>query len=301
MLSRALAGVLTAGERAALFSSFDQIGGIIVVRVPEELAGRGAAIGRALLDAVKPARSVYRQATDVRGDYRTRGLELLAGEDCTVTEYVENGCRMAVDVARVFFTPRLSAERLRIAELAGDGETIVNMFGGVGAFSLAAARRSRCTVYSIDSNPEAARLCGINAERNKTKGTVISICGDAAEVVRARLRGASDRTLMPLPEDSDRFLGAAAEATRGGGTIHYYSHVGAPSKGAARKLSELHYAEVGPAGSEILFSRTVRAVGPRYYQTVVDARTAPPGGGPAAPYASSATTDERAGRVVAIE
>lgn len=271
MLKRALRGALGEGEAGLLYSAFDQVGGIVVVRIPAALAHRKAEIGAALLEGVRPARSVYCQSTDVGGDYRTRGLELIAGEDDTRTEYRESGCAFTVDVARAFFTPRLSAERERIAGLARDGETIVNMFGGVGMFSVIAARKRRCLVYSIDSNPAAAELCELNAARNRLAGRVVSIHGDAAEVA-GRLAGASDRTLMPLPERAGEFLPHAAALTRDGGTIHYYTHVSSPSRREAPGLAERRYAAAAPARSEVLGSRVVRAVGPRYYQAVVDAR-----------------------------
>ena len=90
-------------------------------------------------------------------------------------------------------------------------------------------------------------------------------------MVRDRFDGTCDRTLMLLPERSDEFLGSAVRATADGGVIHYYSHIHSDSKRDAAALSERHYLDVAPARSEVLDSRIVRAVGPRYYQTVVDA------------------------------
>ncbi len=272
MLRRALEGVLSPQECSQLFSAFDQIGGIIVVRIPDALLPKRGIIGRALLEQVKPARSVYCQSSDVQGDYRIRDLEIIAGEDSTRTEYRESGCRFMVDVQGAFVSPRLSSERERIAGLVRRGETVINMFAGVGMFSIIAAKRQKCTVYSIDINPLAAQLCQQNVEWNRMTGEVVPICGDARQVIVGGLEGASDRTLMLLPERSDEFLDSAVSATRSGGTIHYYSHIHADLKSDAPGLSERHYLKVAPVRSEILGSRIVRAVGPRYYQTVVDAR-----------------------------
>ena len=272
MLKRALDGVLSEKESEELYSAFDQIGDIIIVRIPESLLPRKKIIGRTLLEGIKPARSVYCQSSDVRGSFRTRDLELLAGEDDTTTEYKEYGCRFLVDVEKAFFSPRLSTERERIAGLVKNGETIVNMFAGIGMFSILAAKRSKCHVYSIDINPAASDLCEKNIARNKLAGSVTSINGDAAEAVRAGLQNKADRTLMLLPERSDEFLQSAVDTTRAGGIIHYYSHVRSESKSSAARLSEEHYLQVAPVRSEILNSKIVRAVGPRYYQTVVDVK-----------------------------
>lgn len=273
MLKKALEGVLTEQEADELYSAFDQIGDIIVVRIPESLLSKKKVIGETLLECVHPARSVFYQSSDVSGDFRTRNLEVIAGEDNTETEYREYGCRFKVDVEKAFFSPRLSTERNRIADLVQDGEVMINMFGGVGMFSIVAAKRKNCTVYNIDLNPHAARLCDESIKMNKKmKGIVISINGDAAQVVSEQLQDKGDRTLMLLPERSDEFLDSAILATKTGGIIHYYSHQHADKRQNAVELSKQHFLEVTKVKSEILGGRMVRAVGPRYYQTVVDVR-----------------------------
>lgn len=272
MLKKALENVLSEKESEELFSAFDQVGEIIIVRIPESLLPKKKIIGEKLLEQVKTARSVFYQSSSVEGDFRTRDLEIIAGEDNTVTEYKEFGCRFIVDVEKAFFSPRLSTERDRISNLVQDGEIVINMFGGVGMFSIIAAKRKKCTVYNIDINPIAANLCEKNIELNKLAGKVISIQGDAAQIVEKQLKDKGDRVLMLLPERSDEFLSSAISATKSNGIIHYYSHIHADKKSQAAKNSEKHYQDISPVKSKILYSKIVRAVGPRYYQTVVDVR-----------------------------
>ena len=273
MLKKALENVLSEKESEDLFSAFDQIGDIIIVRIPDSLLSKKKIIGETLLEQVKTAKSVFYQSSSVEGDFRTRDLEILAGVDKTETEYKEFGCRFIVDVEKAFFSPRLSTERDRIADLVQDGEIVINMFGGVGMFSIIAAKRKKCTVYNIDINPIAAKLCEKNIELNKKLvGRVISIHGDAAKIIEEQFRDQGDRVLMLLPERSDEFLNSAILATKSNGIIHYYSHIHADEKSQAAKLSEKHYLDTTPIKSKILNSKIVRAVGPRYYQTVVDVR-----------------------------
>lgn len=272
MLKKALESILSPQESEEMISAFDQIGDIIIVRIPESLLSKKKLIGETLLNEVKIVKSVFFQASPVEGDFRTRNLEILAGEDRTETEYKEFGCRFKVDVANAFFSPRLSTERERISNLVKDGETIVNMFAGVGMFSVMAAKKKRCTVYSLDINPIASKLCEKNIELNKLLGKVISINGETSKIIEEQLENISDRTLMLLPEKSNEFLESAIKTTKTGGIIHYYSHIHADKKSDAGKLSEKHYLEVSPVKSEILQSKIVRPVGPRYYQTVVDVR-----------------------------
>ncbi len=224
------------------------------------------------MQKVKTAKSVFYQSSPVTGDYRTRDLELLAGEDTTETEYKEYGCRFRVDVQKAFFSPRLSTERDRIANMISDGEIVINMFGGVGMFSIIAAKKKKCIVYNIDINPYAVKLCEQNIKLNKLAGKVESISGDAAKIIDERFIEKGDRVLMLLPERSDEFLDSAIKAAKKNGTIHYYCHVHADKKSEVAKLAKEHFLQVMKVKSNVFGSKIVRPVGPRFYQAVVDAK-----------------------------
>ena len=146
------------------------------------------------------------------------------------------------------------------------------MFGGVGMFSLLAAKKKACTVYNIDINPVASKLCEENIKLNKLKGKVISLNGDAAEIIKEQLQNKADRVLMLLPERSDEFLDTAISSLKNNGVIHYYSHIHAEKKQDAVKLSEEHFQNINKIQSKITASRVVRPIGPRFYQTVVDVK-----------------------------
>jgi len=272
MLKKALENILSDKDSKELVSAFDQIGDIIIVRIPDSLISKKKIIGKALLEQVKTAKSVFHQSSPVEGDFRTRNLELIEGDEKTETEYKENGCRFIVDVEKAFFSPRLSTERERISNLVNDNDVIINMFGGVGMFSLLAAKKKSCTVYNIDINPVASKLCEENIKLNKLKGKVISLNGDATEIIKEKLQDTADRVLMLLPERSDEFLDIAISSLRKNGVIHYYSHIHAEKKQDAPKLSEEHFLNINKIQAKIMTSRVVRPVGPRFYQTVVDVK-----------------------------
>jgi len=217
--------LLTTKESDELISAFDQIGNIIIVRIPDLLLPKKKLIGETLLEQVKNAKSIFHQSSSVEGTFRTRDLEIIAGDDKTETEYKESGCRFIVDDRKAFLSPRLSSERMRISELVNDGEVIVNMFGGIGMFSIIAAKKKKCTVFNIDIIPDAAKFCQKNIAINRLAGNVISILGDASDVLRNEIESKSDRTLMLLPEKSDEFLNIAILTTKNNGIIHYYSHI----------------------------------------------------------------------------
>ena len=225
MLKEAVSGILSEKEVSELYGAFDQIGDIIIIRIPDSLILKKRTIGEILLQKVKTAKSVFYQSSPVEGDFRIRSLELLAGEDKTETEYKEHGCRFRVDVKKAFFSPRLSTERERIANLINDGETVINMFGGVGMFSIIAAKKKKCNIYNIDINPDAIELCKKSIRLNKLKGQVETIVGDASKIIEEGLADKGDRILMLLPERSDEFLDSAIKATDRKSTRLNSSHI----------------------------------------------------------------------------
>ena len=272
MLKEAVAGILSEKEIEDLFGAFDQVGDIIILKIPDSLVPKKKTIGKVLLEKVKTAKSVFYQSSPVSGNFRTRKLELLAGEDKTETEYKEHGCRFKVDVEKAFFSPRLSTERDRIANLVKDGETVINMFGGVGMFSIIAAKKKKCVVYNIDINPSATKLCEQNIKINKLVGKVESLTGDATKIIEEQLSGKGDRVLMLLPEKSDEFLDAAIKAAKKNGIIHYYCHIHSDKKNEVGRIAKEHFLDVMKIKTEVLGSKIVRPVGPRFYQAVVDAK-----------------------------
>ena len=275
MLKNVLANVLSVEEASQVYSAFDQVGDIVIIKIPDGLSSKKKVVAETILANVKTAKAVFAQTSAVKGDYRLRELEFIAGENRTVTEYREHGCRFKVDVARAYFSPRLSTERQRIASLVQDNETVVNMFAGIGTYSIIIAKAVKtCKVYSIDSNPVANDLCIKNALLNKVADRVIPICAYANEAIKPQLTGVADRVIMPLPERAREFVGAAVLALKEHGIVHYFAHVKADNKQKAREeAGGKDAAEVFASDyHEILGTTVVREVGPRIYQIVADVK-----------------------------
>ncbi len=271
MLKSALKEVLNEEEIKHLSSAFDVIGDIAIIRIPSELTGKESLIGEELLRHLKNVTTVLKQDSDVQGEYRIRKVSRIAGEEKYETFYKENGVTIKVDVSSVYFSPRLSTERSRIASLVSQGEVIFNMFAGVGTFSFILAKSASCTVHSVDVNPDAIRLAEESIALNRRlKGKIIPVLSDAAEYAIAH-QGEFDRILMPLPERSKEFLPYAVQsAKKSGAIIHYYVHV--PQESFEDKSwIEKHLADAGIGKDyKVRLWKRVREVGPRYIQAVAD-------------------------------
>jgi tRNA (guanine37-N1)-methyltransferase len=273
MLKELLQERLDSTELEKLSSSFDIIGTIAIIKIPESLTSKRKLIADALIEEIRPVKSVFCQVSAIEGDYRLRKLELISGENSPITVYKEHGCTFKVDVINTYFSPRLSTERLRIAKLIEPNEVIVNMFGGVGTFSIIISRYNKSTkVYSIDSNPIATDMCRQNIEINKLTGNVIPVLGDAEQEIHKSLKGIAKRVLMPLPEKARDFVDAAVSSLENGsGIIHYFCHVGADNKKTAIQNGVMDTSEsFSKFNHTIRNVRVVREVGPRFYQIVSD-------------------------------
>ncbi len=249
-----------------LESGVDIIGDIAIVRYnPSHDMQR---VGRKILELVKNVRVVYGQEGGIEGEFRLRRLRHLAGEQGTVTVHRENGCQFRLDVAKCYFSPRLSTERLRIAEMARDGERILNMFAGVGVYSITVARKRDVFVESCELSRIAYEFHVENNRLNKVAARVHTVNEDAAKLPSI-LDGKFDRILMPHPSKADRFLPAALSLVKKGGTIHYYRHISSENLVGAKEALREELAPIIPNKS-VTTVRKVREIGKRYLELAAD-------------------------------
>ena len=255
--------------------AIDFVGDIAIVEIPDELAEHKTLIGQAILTAHKQTNTVLAKAGAVKGIYRIRDLEFLAGTNKTSTVYVEYGNKLHVDVAKAYFSPRLSNEHNRVASQVTDGETVVDLFAGVGPFAIPIAKQhDNVRVYAVDVNPDAVSLLKQNISVNRVEKQVVPILGDARQVVKEQLAKTADRVIMNLPETALEFVDIACEAIKHeGGVIHYYCFVydSEPLETAKKQLTEAVNQNKRQV-TKFLLVRTVREVAPCAWQVVVDAK-----------------------------
>jgi tRNA (guanine37-N1)-methyltransferase len=278
IVTKALTGVLPENKLAQVVRALDIVGDIAIVKIPEPIADERFLIAETLMNRLHYIKTVLRQVGAVQGQYRTRSLEWLCGERRTVALHREHGCIFAVDLAAAYFSPRLLHERIRIAELSrnsGVSEKILNMFSGVGCFSIVIAKKTSQThVYSVDLNPHAIRYQLRNIRMNKANGSVTAVFGESKQIAEALLRGRLHRVLMPLPEKAYEYLGAAIASIRPeGGTIHYYDFVHARNgEDPIRKTAEKVDLNPDAKSRHVTLDsgRIVRSTGPNWYQVALD-------------------------------
>jgi len=260
---------------ASLPRAMDLVGDIAIIEIPPELDAHKRVIGEAVLKTHKNVQTVLAKAGVISGTYRLREFSVIAGEPKTDTVHKEHGCKYYLDLAKVYFSPRLSHEHNRVASLVKDGETVVDLFAGVGPFSISIAKtRENVKVYAIDANPYAIKFLKKNIRLNRVESQVYPILGDAKQIVKQRLSVIADRVIMNLPEKAMEFVDAACTAVKpAGGTVHFYSFVNASN--SLEDVKSRFIVAVQKSGrkvEEILSSRLVRTTAPHEWQAVLDAK-----------------------------
>jgi len=274
-LREKLSATLPAETLSNIYNSFDVIGDIAIIKIPPSNISSAEKVAKQIMAVHRNIRTVLTPVTPIAGDFRVRELRLLAGESKTNTIHKESGCIFMVDVEKTYFSPRLSFEHQRIASLVKSNETVVNMFAGVGCFSIIIAKTvSPVRVYSIDVNPTALKCMEKNVNINKVQSSVFPILGDSKDIISAQLGGIADRVLMPLPEKALEYLPYALTALKpSGGMIHYYDFQHAPGKeNPIAKTKLMVTKKLDNLGVSYVFvnSRVMRPTGPNWYQTVLD-------------------------------
>ncbi len=222
-------------------------------------------VGEAIMAVHSNVKTVLVPVTGVVGEFRVREFKVLCGENRTTTTHREHGFVFEMDLAKVYFSPRLSTERKRVVDQVTDLEFVVDMFAGVGPFAIPVAKRAMYVV-AVDKNPAAYEYLQKNIRLNHVKN-IEAACMDARDL---KLPQPADRVIMNLPHSAFDFLDKAFELVRSGGIIHYYD---------IRPETEIFEGIVGKVRSkasdcgcliEILNKRIVRSYSPHEYNIVMD-------------------------------
>lgn len=251
--------------------SYEVIGDIALLEDPELDREKALKIADALLKAHPNVKTVLKPLTPVIGEFRVREFEVVAGEPRTETVHREYGCRYKVDLSKAYFTPRLSTERSRILSWVKKGDTVVDMFAGVGPYSILLAKSKKPSkVIAIDKNPDAVRYLKENITLNCVRN-LQAIEGDARAEAK-KFAGTADHVIMNLPHNAYEFLDPAVLLTKRGGVIHYYGIN--PQDDLFESSIKLIKDAAGRAGRqiEILEKRIVRSYAPYQYNICIEAR-----------------------------
>ena len=265
--SELLKDELTDDEIENLRTSFDTIGDIVILEIPEDLKDKKQLIGDAALKFTK-RKAIYMKKSAIKGTTRVRDLEFLSGTDDSVTIHKEHGARLKLDVREVYFSPRLATERKRVMESVKDGEKILDMFCGIGPYPIVIAKNKDVDITAVDINESAIKYLNENIKLNKLKGNIQAYCGDVREVSDG-FKTKFDRIIMNLPGLAYTFLDVSVNLIEDGGTINYYEFSDSYEQGIKRLESACK--QVGKE-VEIINTRKVKSTSPGEWHVAIDSK-----------------------------
>ena len=203
----------------------------------------------------------------INGPKREPEVKMLVGDN-TETIHRENHCFFKLDVARIMWSKGNTGERKRMSTLAEDGETIVDMFAGIGYFSIPLAVHSNpAKIYSLEINPVSYGYLKENVALNKVEDIIEPILGDCREFAPKNF---ADRVLMGYIGNTHDYLDKAVDIVKPGGIIHYHESV--PDKLKFERPPQRIIDAAGGRDVEILNKRIIKKYSPGVYHVVIDAR-----------------------------
>ncbi|TAJ44748.1 class I SAM-dependent methyltransferase [Methanofollis fontis] len=219
-LKDALRETIPADDLKLLNSGYTVIGDIAVIQISEPLQPFRHEIAEAICSANHAVRRVIQKRSKLEGEWRVAHLEHLVGEG-SLTLHHEFGFTYRLDLAEVFFNPRLASERMRVAAEVRSGERVFIPFCGVGPFAVPAAAKG-ADVVGIELNPDACRWFIENIRLNRVADRVQIIRGDVRRLPLCS-EGGFDRAIVPTPYGLDTCFPYCARMVRNGGTVHFYT------------------------------------------------------------------------------
>lgn len=256
----------TPGDLLGFDPSYERLGEVAII--DEDDDERARQLADAIVDSDIPTETVLNRASKIKGEQRVRDWEILAG-DSTAAVHREYGYEFALDLAEVYFSPRLATERHRVIEQVQPGEQVVDMFAGVGPFAVPMAGQG-ASLLAVDVNDAAIDYLRENAARNDVSPGIEAVHADVREVA-PDYENWADRIVMNLPHSAEEFLAAAVTMASDDCVIHFYDiqHEDDPFGPGEAAIREAAGEEYDVTVEE---TRTVRSYAPHEYNVVLDVR-----------------------------
>ncbi len=199
---------------------WEKNGDVIIIELPVLLKDYKKVIGEVYADVLK-CKSVLNDIGGISGELREPSVEVIFGSNNTVTIHKENGVKFKLDPQKVMFSSGNMNERIRMANISKQGEVVVDLFAGIGYFTLPIAVHSKPKkIFACEKNPVSHGFLCENISLNNVNSIVEPLLGDNREVVPV---GVADRVIMGYFGATIRFLPTAFRCLKNNsGVIHFH-------------------------------------------------------------------------------
>jgi len=193
------------------------------------------------------------------GVLRTYRAKIILGSKYTEVIHKEYNYLLKLDPKKVYFSPRESTERQRVAKLVKSKEKVLVMFSGVAPYALAISKKQPSSeIVCVDINSNAIKYAKQNVKLNKLKN-ISNFCAD----IRKKKLGKFDRILMPLPEKAYEYLDIAFKHSKKNSIIHLYGLSDMKLENKVKKVA-------GNIKYKIIKKQKISSYSPRVYKIRID-------------------------------
>ncbi len=273
-LKKNLRDILTEEELRLLPRGFQSLGEIIIIKLNPALIEKEKIIANKYLELLPRIRSVYINRGKIIGTFRApESIQFLDGEDNPIVEHKEHEIIYRFDITKIMFSKGNLKERKFLATLVKKGEVIVDMFAGIGYFSLPIAKHSLVEkIYSIEINPESYKYLVENIKLNHLEEKIQPIKGNCKiEVIKLSKSGIkADRVIMGVFPAPKEYINEALSLVKNEGTIFHYEGVVEEEKYMMLFDEFQNVAEKKGFNCELEAHRFVKSYGPKLFHVVLD-------------------------------
>ncbi|KAM3867378.1 tRNA wybutosine-synthesizing protein 2 homolog [Diretmus argenteus] len=173
-----------------------------------------------------------------RDGFRSPVVTMLLGQHSWVT-HIDNGIRYEFDVTKSMFSAGNITEKLRVAAFDCRGETVVDLYAGIGYFTLPYLVHARAShVHACEWNPDAVKALQKNLEGNGVSNRCTIHQGDNRQLPLCDL---ADRVNLGLIPSSEEGWPAACRLLKRttGGVLHIHQNVASPLQNTAMNHAAL--------------------------------------------------------------
>lgn len=251
-------------------SKWEKIGTVVTIKLPEELSQYNQIIGKAYADGLG-CTTTLKDRGGISGVYRKPVVDVIFGTSITETIHTENGIRFKVDPQKIMFSSGNMAERQRMATISHKNETVVDLFAGIGYFSLPIAVYSKPKkIFACEINPVAFKYLLANVMLNHVSTIVEPLFGDNREIVP---KDCANRVILGYLKDTQDFLPVAFECLKNHtGILHYHELVPVELIPEQPLAHIKQVAKLFDRCVELLKVNEVKSYAPRINHMVLDVR-----------------------------
>jgi tRNA wybutosine-synthesizing protein 2 len=237
------------------------LGKIMLIKLDKKLFKHRKMIGKTLLELFPYIQTVC-LSKGIKSVTRKPIIEIIAGCKSTETLHKEHKCQFLIDVSQVMWSQGNKQERMRLVKVAKPKETIVDMFAGIGYFSIFVAKYSKPEkIYAIDINPKSTELLRRNTWLNNVENKIEVLQGDCRKFSKI-LENTADRIIMGYLFETEDFLPFALKIAKNGCIIHMHR---------TAKMSEIKEIKKKlNRKAKVLRVKKIKSYAPKIYHFVFD-------------------------------